>query len=158
MAVVKTHERHLHEACVFIEQSREIVGIQRAVTRLPQASLRRLGGIEPRGGAGGEIEIGDHHFIVRSEVQGVGEEIVRLRTARAERHFLRLQADHACGDFTAGFHGFIVRHASAHAEALVARVLRQCLVHAHRRNALGGGVQISHVGQGGEIVVAAFFG
>ena len=84
MAVVKAHERHLHEARAFVKQGREIIGVQRAVTRLPQASLRWLRGVEPRGGTGGEIKIGDHHFIVRPEVQGVGEEIVRFGTTRAE--------------------------------------------------------------------------
>ena len=84
MAVVKAHERHLHEACVFIEQSREIIGVQRAVSRLPQASLWWLRGIEPWGSTGGEIKIGDHRFIVRPEVKGVGEEIVSFGTTRAE--------------------------------------------------------------------------
>jgi len=101
VAVVEADQRQLHQSRAFAEQGQQVEDFQHAFAVLPHDKVRLLPRRKPGRRASGEVEIGDQHFIARLQIECAGEQVVSLRTARAEGHLIGLQADHGRGDLAA---------------------------------------------------------
>ena len=158
MTIVEAHQRDLNELGALVEQGREMLDVERAVHRFPDAQRGRMDRAQPWSDAGREIEIADDHFIASAQLQRGGEEIVSLRTARAERHFRSLQANHPRAHFAARFHLGEMPVASLHAAQLVLPVSLDGFTGAAWGNAFRGGVEIGDPGERGKVPQACGVG
>ena len=153
VAVVEAHEADLHESGALVEQFCEIDEVQSASAIFPQprdrARCLRRG--EPGRGSGGEIEIGDDDFVLRRQLQRVGQQVVGFGATGAEGDFIGAEAEVPGCDLAAGFDTRKMKVSPAHAECFVLHVLRHGLIHTERRDAFGGGVEIMNALEAGEI-------
>ncbi len=136
------------------KQVHQVFKAQRPLAGAPDLDRGRAGRLQPGGGAGGKVEVGDDHFVVSGELQGQGGQVISLGRAGAEADFIRRQAVSArCLLFKRPPLG-LVQDTAIHAQQLILGVLRQRIDHDGGRNALGRGVQIGLADQGREVGLA----
>ena len=158
MTVVKTHERHLHQTRPLPKDGREILHHKRAISCLPNLERRRMCGAQPRRDTRWKVEIRNHHFVARRQLQRGREEVVRLGAAGTKRDLRRLKPQEPRANLAAFFDLRKVSVPAAHAQGFVAQIILHRLVHAERRDAFRSGVKIRHLRKRGELFCSGSVG
>ena len=153
-AVVKADQRDLHQACLGIEQRQQVGGVEGACARSPNLDGRLRGRRQPGRGPRWKVKVVDHHLIRVLQIQGAGQQVVGLGTARAERDLIRREPQPLCADLAALRQHGKVTVAPTHALLLVVPVGLQRVLHAQRWNALRRTVEVVHPSQAGEVACA----